>query len=111
MRQWSGLRPRSMSGGNGPTGRMSGGVLGSHRVDEPALTPPGVLQVAALMPLNTLRNAALLLADTPLVLPMDMDMLIGRELNDLAGDPERHVAKASRSRVILAHSGMAHPSP
>ena len=53
-----------------------------------------MLQVAALLPINALRNAAMLMADTPLVLPMDMDMLINRELNALAGDPKRraHVA-------------------
>ena len=58
------------------------------------LTQLFVLQVAALLPINALRDAALLMADTPLVLPMDMDMLINRELNALAGDPKRraHVA-------------------
>ena len=49
-----------------------------------------VLQVAALLPVNALRNAAILLADTPLVLPADMDLLIGRDLSAIASDPKRH---------------------
>ena len=40
------------------------------------------MQVAELFPINSMRNAALLLARTPLVLSMDIDMLMSRELTE-----------------------------
>ena len=38
-------------------------------------------------PVNALRNAALLLARTPLVLALDADFLVSRGLADMLGDP------------------------
>ncbi len=49
------------------------------------------MQVAHLLPLNSLRNAALLLAASPLVFPLDLDMLISRELSTIA----RHVNRCA----------------
>ena len=46
-------------------------------------------QVAELFPINSMRNAALLLARTPLVLSTDIDMLMGRELTETVQDPAK----------------------
>ena len=52
-------------------------------------------QVAVLFPINSLRNAGLLLAATPLVLMMDLDMLISRELFTVTRDTDRQVRMCS----------------
>ena len=54
-----------------------------------------LLQVAAMFPINSLRNVGLLLAATPLVLMMDLDMLISRELSALAKNSSRQAIKMS----------------
>ena len=43
-----------------------------------------------MFPINTLRNVGLLLAATPLVLMMDLDMLMSGELSALVKDTRRH---------------------
>ena len=50
-----------------------------------------LLQVAVLFPINALRNAGLLLAATPLVMMMDLDMLISPELSAIARDRDRYI--------------------
>ena len=50
------------------------------------------VQVAAMFPINALRNAGFLLAATTLVATIDVDMLIGSELSDMARDADRRVS-------------------
>jgi Glycosyl-transferase for dystroglycan len=42
---------------------------------------------AALFPINILRNNAILVARTPLVLLADADLLVGADLADAMADP------------------------
>ncbi len=50
-----------------------------------------VPQMQASYPYNSVRNMAMLLARTELVLLMDIDFLLSRELNDVVLDPDRRV--------------------
>ena len=45
--------------------------------------------MAILFPVNSLRNVAIMLVATPLVFPLDLDMLISRELSAIAADADR----------------------
>ncbi len=51
-----------------------------------------MLQVADLWPINSMRNAALLLAATPLVFSTDVDMLLSRELSVVASNVNRRAS-------------------
>ena len=53
------------------------------------------LQVAIMFPINSLRNVGLLLAATPLVMMMDLDMLMSRELSALADGTDRQASSPS----------------
>ena len=45
--------------------------------------------VAALLPINALRNAALLAAETPLIAMVDVDLLLSRGLDEEIKDREK----------------------
>ena len=48
-----------------------------------------------MFPINSLRNVGLLLAATPLVFMMDLDMLMSRELSTLADGTNRSATQTS----------------
>lgn len=63
--------------------------------------------MASLFPINALRNAGLLLAATPLVLMMDLDMLIGRELSTVTRDVDRQVQMCLYQSCLSAEAQAA----
>ena len=48
-----------------------------------------MLQMTATHPINSVRNMAILLARTELILPVDVDMVPSRDLSDLVRSSER----------------------
>ena len=86
--QPSGTRPNPAGGGpaQGRGGGRVGGAGGGGAI------------MRSLLPINSLRNAALLAADTPMVAMIDVDLLISKGLSDSllprgAGDAKGSVAQ------------------
>ena len=48
-----------------------------------------------MFPINSLRNVGLLLAATPLVMMLDLDMLMSRELSTLADGTDKQALSPS----------------
>lgn len=49
----------------------------------------GDVLLRSLLPINSLRNAAVLAADTPLVAMVDVDLLLSKSLSEELADPVR----------------------
>ncbi len=53
------------------------------------LTSCSMLQMMATHPINSVRNVAILLARTELILPVDVDFFLSSDLSDIVRSPER----------------------
>ena len=49
-----------------------------------------MLQMMATHPINSMRNMAMLLARTELIMPLDVDLVLSRDLSDIVRSPERY---------------------
>ena len=71
-------------------------ALGNRRVlellsqpPEGSWMPPGAMQMMAAYPGNAVRNMAMLLTRTDLMMNLDVDFVVSREVHDIAIDPKR----------------------
>ena len=74
--------------GSGGSGSNIYGSRSTRSVSESEVKGGGIMQ--ALLPINSLRNVALLAADTPLVAMIDVDLLLDRGLaEEMRGEERR----------------------
>ena len=70
-------------------------------------------QMMAIQPVNSVRNMAMLLARTDLILPLDVDLVVSRDLSRIVRDPERcgSVATLPLAQLLVRWSSTCRRGP